>query len=175
MPFSWQSRTLRSVSLVGVLGVIACGSGDSAKTGSTAEANAATAAEHFESSTGKFVIDFPVIWRGGYRTVERADTVAGSRLAVEFVFKPDAAWKVEPRPLLVVRIFSKAAWEKVTGRPGPPMALKVAENGDDVFAYSIPGGNPYKPGTAAAARFDELVLAVAAPGTLRLTPRPESK
>ena len=159
------------MSLVGVLGVTACGSADSARAGTSQASGDAATTEHFESTTGKFAIDFPGTWRGGYRTVERTDTVAGSRLAVEFVFKPDAAWKIEPRPLLVVRIFSKDAWEKVVGRPGPPIALKVAENGDDVFAYSIPGGNPYKRGTAAAARFDELVLAVASPGALKLTPR----
>ena len=171
MPFSWQSRALQFLSFVGALGVIACGSGDSAKAGSSPASGDTATTEHFESTTGKFAIDFPGAWRGGYRSVERPDTVAGSRLTVEFVFKPDASWKIEPRPLLVVRIFSKAAWDKVAGRPGPPIALKVAENGDDVFAYSVPGGNPYKPGTPAAARFDELVLAVASPGALKLTPR----
>jgi len=125
--------------------------------------------EHYESTAGKFVVDFPATWHDAYRVVERADTLAGSRHAVEFVFKPDPAWKVQPRPLVVVRIFPKAAWEKITKRPGDPMALKVAERGDDVFVYSVPGSNPYRPGTPAALRFDELMLGVM-PG-LKLTPR----
>jgi hypothetical protein len=167
-----HSRALFTASIVCSLGLFACG-GDSGKT-EAAPANAAATAttpEHFESSGGKFAIDFPPTWRSGYRTTEHTDTVGGSRFVTEFVFKPDAAWKVEPRPLLVVRIFSKAAWEKVAARPGPAMALKLAERDDDVFAYSVPSSNPYRPGTPAAARFDELVLAVAAPGSLKLTPR----
>jgi hypothetical protein len=70
--------------------------------------------------------------------------------------------------MVVVRIFPKAAWEQVAGRT-PPVANKVGEQGDDVFVYSVPASNPYRPGTPAAIRFDELVLSVV-PG-LKLTPR----
>lgn len=166
-----SSRLLLASTLVSVITLAACG-GDASSSGAAGTASGAPAAntpEHFESRNGKFSIEFPGVWRGGYRAVEHADTSAGSRFAVEFVFKPDPAWKVEPRPLLVVRIFPRAAWEKVVARPGDPIATKVAERGDDVFAYSVPGGNPYRPGTPAAGRFDELVLSVVS--ELRLTPR----
>ena len=128
--------------------------------------------EHFESAGGKFAIDFPDTWRGAYRAVERADTTAGARFAVEFVLKPDGAWKVQPQTLLVIRIFPRAAWEKLLARPGEPLAAKVAERGADIFALSLPSATPYAKGTPAAQRFDELVLsAIQAPGPLRLTPR----
>ncbi|HLA91079.1 MAG TPA: hypothetical protein VJL28_11685 [Gemmatimonadaceae bacterium] len=132
----------------------------------------AAAFEHFESTAGKFAMEFPASWRGSYTASEKNDTTAGARFAVEFRFKPDPAWKVEPRTLLVLRIFPKPVWERIAARPGPPIAAKVAERGDDVFAVSFPSSNPYKPGTAAAARFDELVLAVMQPKEpLRFTPR----
>jgi hypothetical protein len=128
--------------------------------------------EHFESPNGKFAIDFPETWRGAYSAIARNDTTGGARMVVEFVFKPDAAWKVEPRSLIVVRIFTKAAWERAAARPGPPIAAKLATKGDDVFALSLAPSNPYKTGTPASARFEELMQSfLQDPAGLRLTPR----
>ena len=153
----------------------ACGEGSAPRSDVTPAdvvAGRAQTFEHFESPRGKFAIDFPETWRGAYSAVAHADTTAGARFAVEFLFKPDPGSRVEPRTLLVVRIFSKKGWEAVAARPGPAIALKVAERGDDVFALQFPPSNPYKPGTPEAARFDELVLAVMQPAVpLRLTPR----
>jgi hypothetical protein len=174
-PAARVSAALAGVALAGVL--TGCGEGGTPRkqgdvTPADVVAGRAQAGEHFESPGGKFAIDFPDTWRGAYRTVERADTTAGARFAVEFVLKPDAAWKVQPQALLVVRIFPRAAWEKVVARPGEPLAAKLAERGDDVFALSLPSATPYAKGTPAAQRFDELVLsAIQAPGPLRLTPR----
>ncbi len=127
---------------------------------------AATAApnayEHFESQQGRFAADFPIVWRGGYRAIEHPDSLAGARFGVEFVFKPEPGSKVDPRTLAVIRIFPRATWEKIAGQPGAPIAVKLLANGDDVFAISLPRANPYKPGTAEAARFDVLVLAIVA-------------
>ncbi|HVT39226.1 MAG TPA: hypothetical protein VHE78_09275 [Gemmatimonadaceae bacterium] len=181
MPATQHSRTRLAATLLVAAGVLACGDGGAARGGDStaakgaaavaagAAAAASTEREPFESARGKFAIDFPGTWHGGYRAIEHPDTLAGSRFAVDFIFKPDPAWKVQPEPLLVVRIFPRAAWDLVALRPGPPIAKKVAERGDDIFAYSIPGSNPYKPGTPAAVRFDELVLAVVP--ELRVTPR----
>lgn len=128
--------------------------------------------EHFESPNGKFAIDFPETWRGAYSAAARPDTTGGARMAVEFSFKPDPAWKVEPHALIVVRIFTKAAWERVAARPGPAIAARLAARGDDVFALSLAPSNPYKPGTPAAARFEELMQSfLQDPEGLRLTPR----
>ena len=175
---------MRSLRKLGLLGVVllagaavpsACGDGSAPKSDVTPAdvvAGRAKTLEHFESPQGKFAIDFPETWRGAYSAVAHADTTAGARFVVEFRFKPEPVWKVEPRTLLLVRIFPKKAWEAVAARPGPAIALKVAERGDDVFALSFPPSNPYKPGTPAALRFDELVFAVMQPSVpLRLTPR----
>jgi hypothetical protein len=154
-------RLIRTPFLVALIVVAACGDSN----GAVQEQQPVTksppvAREAFESTGGGFSIDFPGTWHDGFTTLEHADTTDGARYVVEFMFKPDPSIKVEPRRLLAVRIFTQAAWAKVLARSGPPVAKKVAEKGDDVFTYSVPGGNPYKPGTAAAARFDELVLSV---------------
>jgi hypothetical protein len=48
----------------------------------------------------------------------------------------------------------------------------VAARGDDVFALSLPPSNPYKAGTPASARFDQLMLSILQDSAgLRLTPR----
>lgn len=118
--------------------------------------------EHFESQRGKFTADFPIVWKGGYRAIEHPDSLAGARFGVEFVFKPEPGSKVDPRTLAVIRIFPRTTWEKIAGQSGAPIAVKLLANGDDVFAISLPRGNPYKLGTAEAVRFDVLVLAIVA-------------
>ena len=159
--------SIRFVPLLSLVAALACDDGavpppDTPKT-------PVVAREAYESPGGHFALDLPGVWHDGFKTLEHADSTDGAHYVVEFMFKPDPAWKVEPRRLLVVRTFSKAAWARVLARPGNAIATKVGERGDDVFAYSVPGGNPYKPGTPAAARFDELVLSVVP--ELRLTVR----
>jgi hypothetical protein len=165
----------RLIPLVTIAVTLACsGSDRPAQTTTAADviSGQAEAFEHFESKGAKFAVDFPPVWRGNYSVLEGPDTSAGSRFRVQFVFRPDPAWKVEPQPLIVVRIFSKAAWDKVMAKPGQPVAAKITERGDDVFALSLPETNPYKPGTPEAKRYDDLVLSVVQDKAgLRLTPR----
>lgn len=154
---------------------LACSGGDRpAQTTTAADviAGQAEVFEHFESKGAGFVVDLPPVWRGNYSVLEGPDTSAGSHFRVQFVFRPDPAWKVEPKALIVVRVFTKSAWDRVLARPGQAIAAKVAERGDQVFALSLPDANPYKPGTPEAKRYDDLVLSVVQDRTgLRLTPR----
>jgi hypothetical protein len=135
-------------------------------------AGSAQSLDHFESAEGKFAVDFPPAWKGNYTGVAHADTTYGSRFIVDFRFKPDPSWKVDPRTLLAIRIFTPDAWAKAFARPGPAIGVKLKERGNDVFVLSLAGSNPYKTGTPAATLFDQMMLAVindAVP--LRLTPR----
>ena len=135
-------------------------------------AGSAQSLDHFESGEGKFAVDFPPAWKSNYTGVAHADTTYGSRFMVDFRFKPDPLWKVDPRTLLAIRIFTPDAWAKAFARPGPAIGVKLKERGDDVFVLSLAGSNPYKTGTPAATLFDQMMLAVindAVP--LRMTPR----
>jgi len=156
----------------------ACGERPVAKKGDVTPADViagtAQSLDHFESGEGKFAIDFPPPWKGNYTGVPHADTTNGSRFIVDFRFKPDPTWKVEPRTLLAIRIFTPDAWAKAAARPGPAIGVKLKERGADVFVVSFASGNPYKTGTPAAELFDKMVLAVMQPSDavpLRLTPR----
>jgi len=172
-------RSVGVLLFVGTALFAACGDGGQAKhepppgaaaTGSVVGEGAAF--EHFESAQEKLGIDFPASWKGAYTAASRADTTGGSLRAVEFTFKPDPSWKVVPQTLLMVRIFTKAGWDRLDAQPGQTVAVKIASRGDAVFALSLPSRNPYQGGTPAAARFDQMVLAVLQDSTrLRLTPR----
>jgi hypothetical protein len=155
---------------------IACGERPVTKKGNVTPADviagAAQSLDHFESGEGKFAVDFPPPWKGNYTGVAHADTTNGSRFILDFRFKPDPSWKVDPRTLLAIRIFTPDAWAKASARPGPAIGVKLKERGNDVFVLSLTGSNPYRPGTPAATLFDQMMFAVindAVP--LRLTPR----
>ena len=147
-----------------VLNVLAaCSKSDISKGGTSAAdyvAGTAASIDRFSSPNGKFTVDLPGLWRGYYKGVERADTTAGARFSVEFVFAPEAAWKAAPRTLMLIRIFPKSVWETVTAKPGPPIAVQIGAKGDDIFTISFSGANPYKAGTPAAGKYDELMLSV---------------
>ena len=153
----------RTLGLAALTVLAACSKSDIGKGGASAAdyvAGTAASIDRFSSPNGKFTVDLPGLWRGYYKGVERADTTGGARFSVEFVFAPEATWKAEPRTLMVIRIFPKAAWDAVTAKPGPPIAVQIGAKGDDVFAISFSGANPYKAGTPEAAKYDELMLSV---------------
>jgi hypothetical protein len=158
------------------LATAACGERPATKKGDVTAADviagSAQSLDHYESAEGKVGVDFPPVWKGNYVAFARPDTTFGSHMIIEFRFKPDPAWKVEPRTLLAIRIFTQAAWTKAAARPGPAIGVKIKKRGDDVFVLSLAGGNPYKSNTPAANLFDQMMLAVANAGApLRLTPR----
>ena len=123
-------------------------------------AGAAESLDHFESAEGKFGVDFPAVWKGNYTGTPHADTTFGSRFYLDLRFKPDPSMKVQPRTLLVIRIFTPDAWAKAAARPGPPIGIKLTDRGNDVYVVSLATGNPYQTGTPAADLFDKMMLAV---------------
>lgn len=135
-------------------------------------AGAAQTFDRFVSPEGKFAIDFPPVWAGHYTGTPHATTELGSHFVLDFRFKPDPSWKVEPKTLLVIHIFTPAAWAKAAARPGPAIGVKIQQRDNDVYVLSVANSNPYKTGSAAAGLFDKMMLAVFSdPVPLRLTPR----
>jgi hypothetical protein len=156
------------------LTAIACGERPVPKkediTAADVVAGAVQVLDHFVSSEGKFAVDFPPVWKGNYFAVAHPDTAFGSRFTVDFRFKPDPSWKLEPRTLLVVRIFTPAAWAKIAADKHQSVGFKLAERGDDVFVLSVAGSNPYKAATPAATLFERMMLSAINPIRLRVTP-----
>ena len=170
------TKTPLMCALALVLASTACGERPVTKKGDITPADviagAAVSLDHFESAEGKFAVDFPAVWKGNYTGVPHPDTTFGSRFILDFRFKPDPAWKVEPNTLLAIRIFTSDAWTKIAANKNQMVGVMLKERGNDVFVLSLAGSNPYKPKTPAAKLFDEMMLAVindAVP--LRVTPR----
>lgn len=154
----------------------ACGERPAAKksdvTSADVIAGSATSFDHFVSAEGKFAVDFPSVWQGNYIAIPHSQGTQGSHFLLDFRLKPDPTWKVDPQTLLVIRIFTPAAWAKVTAQPGAPSGVRILERGGDVYVLSLAAVNPYGTGTAAAQLFDKMMLAVVNdPTPLRVTPR----
>lgn len=170
------TRISLSCMLALAVAATACGERPAAKKGDVTSADviagSAQSFDHYASAEGKFAIDFPPVWQGNYVAIPHADTTQGSHFLLEFRLKPDPAWKVQPKTLLVIRVFTPKAWAKLAAQPGPPIGVKLQERGDDVYVLSLAGSNPYDAGTDAAKLFDKMMLAVIQdPTPLRLTPR----
>jgi len=114
-----------------------------------------------EIASVKAEVTLPGVWQYGYRLADHADTTLGAFQPIEFQYVGDSARKVPQRLLLVIRVFKKATWDKVGARQ-PPVATKLAERGNDVYAYSIVTSNPYPTNTASALRVDAMMLALIA-------------
>jgi hypothetical protein len=171
-----QTKTSLAIALTLTCLSLACGDRSAARTGGVTGADVIAGTvkslDHFESAEGKFAVDFPPEWKDHYVGVPHADTTAGSRFIVDFRFKPDPAWKVDPRTLMAVRIFTPAAWAKASADTVHRIGVKLKQRGNDVFVLSLATSNPYKPGTPAALLFDQMMLAVIRDAVpLRLTPR----
>lgn len=169
-----RATAIASTVIVSAVIAAACSTTDRSVQKTTAAdviASAADGFERYESAGGKFAIDFPSVWRGSYSVLEGPDTSFGARFRVQFMFKPDAQWKAEPKVLLVVRVFPRAAWGRLAARLGPPVAAQIAEKGDDIFAASLPASNPYRTGSPEGALFDRLILSAVKDPGLRLTPK----
>ncbi|MBM4193819.1 MAG: hypothetical protein FJ202_05500 [Gemmatimonadetes bacterium] len=128
--------------------------------------------ETYVSPTAGFDLHLPGIWTGKYVASEKNDTTAGAHLAVEFKFKPDSGSAAPSHLLMTIRLFTKAAWDKVSARPGAPVGVKLAESGKTVFVLSLPEANPYPATSPEAPRYDQLIISIAQGGQqVHLAPR----
>ena len=152
------------------LNTLACSGKEAAPPPSGAEAIAQVAAakslpaEKYSSPTSGFDLQLPGIWKGRYRALERADTLAGARTAIEFRFVPDSGSKAPSLTLMTIRIFPKAAWAVASKRVGRPIGGVIGESAKDVFVLSLPEGNPYPAASPEAPEFDKLIISIAQGG-----------
>lgn len=159
--------------IIAALMVFAAACGEKAATPAVTNAPApAGPPETYESVRGKFVVTLPAPFRGNYHVKESADSILGAKFAAEIIYPADSTGRIRPSTLLVVRVFSKAAWEKLSARKGFAGAVKRAEAGDDVFTLSMITSNPYKFDSAPARMVDRMMLAATTGGLhVDITPR----
>jgi hypothetical protein len=105
----------------------------------------------------KATLTLPGAWKGGYRLVERADTMFGAFRAAEFHYTADSARGVPSRLLMVIRAFKKPAFEKVRAKQDN-VSKVLAEHDGVVYTYSIVASSPYGPNSAATLRVDAMMV-----------------
>ncbi|MCC7194373.1 MAG: hypothetical protein IT356_02330 [Gemmatimonadaceae bacterium] len=128
--------------------------------------------EKYVSPTAGFDLSLPGAWTGRYRATEQKDSTFGSHLAIDFRFVPDSGSRAPSLTLVTIRVFSKAAWAKVSALPAPIGAV-LGERGDDVFVLSLPRENPYPASSPEAPIYDRLIISLAQGGQqVHLSPHP---
>jgi hypothetical protein len=117
-------------------------------------------------------VTLPGVWQSAYRVISHPDTVLGSHHAVEFHYTADSAIGVPPRLLMVIRVFKKAAWEKLTPQQ-KDQARVITERGGEVYAFSVVTASPYPVNSASTLRVDQMMLQLLAETSpFRLTFKP---
>jgi hypothetical protein len=149
--------------LAAVLPVLACGPAEqkAAAVGVAAVPAAELPPFQQEIASIKAEVTLPGVWRHGYRMIDRADTTYGGHRAVEFHYTADSAAGVPPRLLLVIRVYTKAAWYKVRDSQDK-IAKVLTEHGGDIYTYSIVTESPYPVGTPSTIRVDQMMMALIA-------------
>jgi len=154
--------TLRSTTLlvaVSVLSAIGCKPAErkTAEVGASVTPPVVLPPFDQEIPSFKATLTLPGAWKGGYRLVERADTMFGAFHAAEFHYTADSARGVPPRLLMIIRAFKKPAFETVrASQDGKSKVL--AEHDGVVYTYSIVASSPYGPNSAATLRVDQMML-----------------
>jgi hypothetical protein len=117
-----------------------------------------------EIVSAKAEVTLPGAWKSNYRLVDKADTTNGAFRAFEFHYAADSASKVPSRLLLVIRAFKKARWAKISASQ-EAVAIKLADHGDVVYAFSIVTSNPYPASTPASLRVEQMMIELTANGS----------
>lgn len=166
-----RSRRLAPFAFVALATLVGCSPAEQ-KTADVGVA-AAPAAElppfQQEIPSLKGEVTLPGVWASAYRVMSHPDTAYGSHHAVEFHYTADSAAGVPPRLLMVIRVFKKAAWEKLTPAQ-KEMARVLTERNGEVYAFSVVTASPYPVNSASTLRVDQMMLALLAETTpFRLT------
>lgn len=157
MPFTPRRRSLPL--LIALLVLVGCGSAEekSADVGVAAAPAADLPPFQQEIPSLKAEVTLPGVWQSAYRLMSHPDTALGSHHAVEFHYTADSAIGVPPRLLMVIRVFKKAAWEKLTLQQ-KEQARVITEHSGEVYAFSVVTESPYPVNSASTLRVDQMML-----------------
>ncbi|MCE9601792.1 MAG: hypothetical protein K8S21_06200 [Gemmatimonadetes bacterium] len=106
-------------------------------------------------------LDLPSVWQGRYRVGDSVTTTTAGlerELAFRFV-RADSTLVNEP--LIVVRVFKTAAWNKIPAdAAGGLFGTVIASDASHTVAVRTAAGNPLAQGTADALAYDSLMMVV---------------
>lgn len=106
-------------------------------------------------------LDLPSVWAGRYRISDSVSIKAPGlerQLTLRFV-RADSS--VERQPLVVIRVFTRAAWDSIAPKgSNDTFGLRVAGDATHTLALALAASNPLPVGTADALGYDTLMISL---------------
>ncbi|WP_429845321.1 hypothetical protein [Brevibacillus sp. FIR094] len=103
----------------------------------------------------------PTSWNGHYKVNQYAGADADKILpSAKHVVQFDYATKdgKGSEMLLMISVFTKTDWTRLSGEEGPPVGTSIAESNDMVYVYTTPQSNPLDSQSEDGKLFDQLFV-----------------
>ncbi|WP_409174528.1 hypothetical protein [Brevibacillus fortis] len=101
----------------------------------------------------------PISWNGNYKVNQYAGADADKILpSAKHVVQFDYATKdgKSSETLLMISVFTKTDWTRLSSEAGPPVGTSIAESNDMVYVYTTPQSNPLDSQSEDGKLFDQL-------------------
>ncbi|WP_429842010.1 hypothetical protein [Brevibacillus sp. FIR094] len=101
----------------------------------------------------------PTSWNGHYKVNQYAGVDANNILpSAKHVVQFDYTTKdgKGSETLLMISVFTKTDWARLSSEEGPPVGTSIAESNDMVYVYTTPQSNPFDSQSEDGKLFDQL-------------------
>lgn len=115
--------------------------------------------ELYANSQANFSLKLPASWKGYYKANQYAGASANkimpsAKHVVQFDYKGENGKDSEM--LLMISVFSKNDWSRLSSEQGPPVGSVITEANGMVYVYTTPQSNPFDPQSKDGKLFDQL-------------------
>ncbi|WP_429845144.1 hypothetical protein [Brevibacillus sp. FIR094] len=115
--------------------------------------------EAYTNLQANFSFTPPVSWNGNYKVSQYGGADANKILpSAKYVMKFDYTAKdgKDAEPLLMISVFAKNDWTRLSSEEGPPVGSEIAEANGMVYVSITPQSNPFDPESEDGKQFDQL-------------------
>ncbi|WP_254494996.1 hypothetical protein [Brevibacillus sp. RS1.1] len=100
----------------------------------------------YTNPQAKFSFKPPTSWNGNYKVNQYEGADADKILpSAKHVVQFDYATKdgKDSETLLMISVFTKTDWTRLSSEAGPPVGTSITESNDMVYVYTTPQSNPF--------------------------------
>ena len=115
--------------------------------------------ELYTNSQANFIFKLPVSWNGHYKTSQYSGKNANQIMpSAKHVVQFDYTAKngKDTEMLLMISVFSKNDWSRLSSEEGPPVGSVITKANGMVYVYTVPQSNPFDPQSKDGKLFDQL-------------------
>ncbi|GIO29642.1 MULTISPECIES: hypothetical protein [Paenibacillus] len=115
--------------------------------------------ELYTNSQANFRLKLPASWKGHYKASQYAGAstnkiMPSAKHVVQFDYTTKDGKDTEM--LLMISVFSKNDWNRLSSEQGPPVGSVITEANGMVYVYTTPQSNPFDPQSNDGKLFDQL-------------------